>query len=38
MARERVAFHEWPARIRWLGYGERARLGLWVNELMRTRG
>jgi urocanate hydratase len=32
MARERVAFQGLPARICWLGYGERARAGLAFNE------
>jgi urocanate hydratase len=36
LARERVAFQGLPARICWLGYGERARLGLRFNELVRT--
>ena len=36
MARERVAFQGLPARIFWLGYGERARFGLKINELVRT--
>jgi urocanate hydratase len=35
LARERVAFQGLPARICWLGYGERARLGLCFNELVR---
>jgi urocanate hydratase len=35
MARERVAFQGLPARICWLGYGDRARFGLKVNELVR---
>jgi urocanate hydratase len=35
MARERVAFQGLPARICWLGYGERARVGLRFNELVR---
>jgi urocanate hydratase len=35
MARERVAFQGLPARICWLGYGDRARFGLRVNELVR---
>jgi urocanate hydratase len=35
MARERVAFQGLPARICWLGYGERARFGLRINELVR---
>ncbi|MFQ5654275.1 MAG: urocanate hydratase, partial [Planctomycetota bacterium] len=34
MARERVAFQGLPARICWLGYGERARFGLRINELV----
>ena len=34
MARERVAFQGLPARICWLGYGERARLGLLINEMV----
>jgi urocanate hydratase len=37
MARERVAFQGLPARICWLGYGARARFGLKINELVRTR-
>src|SRR5919197_443038 len=36
LARERVAFQGLPARILWLGYGERARFGLRINELVRT--
>lgn len=36
MARERVPFQGLPARICWLGYGERARAGLAFNELVRT--
>jgi urocanate hydratase len=35
MARERVAFQGLPARICWLGQGERARFGLALNELVR---
>jgi urocanate hydratase len=34
-AQERVAFQGLPARICWLGYGERARAGLAFNELVR---
>jgi urocanate hydratase len=37
MARERVAFQGLPARICWLGYGARARFGLRINELVRTK-
>jgi len=36
LARERVAPQGLPARICWLGYGERAKLGLVFNELVRT--
>jgi len=36
MARDRVAFQGLPARICWLGYGERAKMGLVLNELVRT--
>jgi len=36
MAQERVAFQGLPARICWLGYGERARAGLKFNELVAT--
>jgi urocanate hydratase len=35
MAQERVAFQGLPARICWLGYGERAKAGLAFNELVR---
>jgi len=34
MARERVPFQGLPARICWLGYGERVRAGLKFNELV----
>ncbi|MDA8438781.1 MAG: urocanate hydratase [Propionibacterium sp.] len=33
-ARERIAFQGLPARICWLGYGERDRAGLAFNELV----
>jgi urocanate hydratase len=36
LAGERVAFQGLPARICWLGYGERDRAGLAFNELVRT--
>ena len=36
MARERVKPQGLPARICWLGYGERAKLGLVFNRLVRT--
>jgi urocanate hydratase len=35
LAGERVAFQGLPARIFWLGYGERARFGLKINDLVR---
>ena len=35
-AAEHVHFQGLPARICWLGYGERARAGLLFNELVRT--
>ncbi|MDP6820911.1 MAG: urocanate hydratase [Candidatus Marinimicrobia bacterium] len=36
MAREQVEFQGLPSRICWLGYGERARFGLALNDLVRT--
>ena len=36
LARERVPFQGLPARICWLGYGERHRAGLAFNELVRS--
>jgi urocanate hydratase len=36
LAPERVEFQGLPARICWLGYGDRARAGLAINELVRT--
>ncbi len=36
MAQARVPFQGLPARICWLGYGERARAGAVFNELVRT--
>jgi urocanate hydratase len=35
LARERVVFQGLPARIFWLGYGDRARFGLRINALVR---
>ncbi|NLM41524.1 MAG: urocanate hydratase [Firmicutes bacterium] len=35
MAREQVAFQGLPSRICWLGYGERARFGLLINEMVK---
>jgi urocanate hydratase len=37
LAPGRVAFQGLPARICWLGYGDRARAGLAINELVRSR-
>jgi urocanate hydratase len=34
LARERIAFQGLPARICWLGYGDRAKAGLAFNELV----
>ena len=36
LAPERVAFQGLPARICWLGYGDRARAGLAINALVRS--
>jgi urocanate hydratase len=36
MAQKRVEFQGLPARICWLGYGERHRAGLLFNELVRS--
>ncbi|MCX6292443.1 MAG: urocanate hydratase [Bacteroidetes bacterium] len=36
MAQERIAFQGLPARICWLGMGEREKAGLAFNELVRT--
>jgi len=35
MAREKIAFQGLPSRICWLGYGDRAKFGLALNELVR---
>ncbi|MBP9111182.1 MAG: urocanate hydratase [Polyangiaceae bacterium] len=37
MAGERVKFQGLPARICWLGYGDRARVGKKFNELVRDK-
>jgi urocanate hydratase len=34
MAQEKVRFQGLPARICWLGYGERAKFGLLINEMV----
>lgn len=36
MAKEKIAFQGLPARICWLGQGEREKAGLAFNELVRT--
>ncbi|MUV37471.1 Urocanate hydratase [Lentibacillus sp. JNUCC-1] len=36
MAQEQVAFQGLPSRICWLGYGERVKMGLAINELVKT--
>jgi urocanate hydratase len=38
LAPGRVAFQGLPARICWLGYGDRAKAGLAINELVRSGG
>jgi urocanate hydratase len=35
LARKRIRFQGLPARICWLGYGERAQFGLAMNELVK---
>ena len=35
LARKRIKFQGLPARICWLGYGERAEFGLAMNELVK---
>ncbi|MET0563377.1 MAG: urocanate hydratase [Gaiellaceae bacterium] len=35
LAPERIAFQGLPARICWLGYGDRARAGVAINDLVR---
>jgi len=37
MAKERIAFQGLPARICWLGQGEREKAGLAFNELVKTK-
>ncbi|MCT1902138.1 urocanate hydratase [Oceanobacillus sojae] len=36
MAREKVSFQGLPSRICWLGYGERARFGKIINEMVAS--
>src|SRR5262249_44480506 len=35
LARERVKFQGLPARVCWLGYGDRAEFGLAINEMVK---
>jgi len=37
LAQKRIHFQGLPARICWLGYGQRAKFGVAMNELVRTR-
>jgi len=36
LAKERIAFQGLPARICWLGYGDRAKVGVAFNDLVKT--
>lgn len=36
MAREKIQFQGLPSRICWLGYGERARFGKIINEMVKS--
>jgi urocanate hydratase len=36
LAQEKVPFQGLPARICWLGYGERAKAGLRINDMVRS--
>lgn len=36
MASEKIAFQGLPSRIAWLGYGERAKMGIALNELVAS--
>lgn len=36
IAREKIVFQGLPARICWLGYGERAKMGMAINALVRS--
>lgn len=37
MASQKVKFQGLPCRICWLGYGDRAKLGLIINDLVKTK-
>lgn len=36
MAQEKISFQGLPARICWLGYGDRARLGKIINDMVAS--
>jgi urocanate hydratase len=36
LAKERIHYQGLPARICWLGYGERAEFGVAINELVKS--
>ena len=36
LARQKIQFQGLPARICWLGYGDRARMGLAINEMVKN--
>lgn len=36
MAEEKIAFQGLPSRIAWLGYGERAKMGLALNDMVKS--
>ncbi|GAB3068395.1 urocanate hydratase [Salinicoccus sesuvii] len=36
MAQEKIAFQGLPARIAWLGYGERAKMGMALNDMVAS--
>ena len=36
MAEEKIAFQGLPSRIAWLGYGERVKMGLALNDMVKT--
>ena len=36
LAKEKIHFQGLPARICWLGYGDRAKMGLAINDLVKS--
>ena len=36
LARQKIQFQGLPARICWLGYGDRAKMGLAINEMVKS--